>query len=141
MGEVLTGEICLDTRDHARPAVGFDEAQNRDEQRAEPDQEELQNFIKNGRKEAAGGDEVLVEVADLISVNPGSGALVRPQAAPGIAGDTLFLVTATGIKFPVPSATAASALGYHAAQAAALPAALLGLLPTGPALNLPAMQG
>ncbi len=77
--------------------------------------------------------------ADLISVVPNGGALVRPQAAPGVGGSSLFLVTDAGVKFPVPSATAASALGYRAGQAAALPAALLGLLPTGPALDLPAL--
>ena len=52
--------------------------------------------------------------ANLISVAPGGGALVRPQAAPGVGGDSLFLVTDAGVKYPVPSATAAAALGYRA---------------------------
>ncbi len=79
--------------------------------------------------------------ANLISVAPGGGALVRPEAAPGVGGSSLFLVTDAGVKYPVPSAAAAAALGYRAGQAARLPAALLGLLPTGPALNLPALRG
>jgi type VII secretion protein EccB len=79
--------------------------------------------------------------ANLITVAPGGGALVRPQAAPGIGGSSLFLVTDAGVKYPVPSATAATALGYRASKAARLPAALLGLLPTGPALSLPALRG
>lgn len=79
--------------------------------------------------------------ANFISVAPGGGALVRPQAAPGIGGSSLFLVTDAGVKYPVPSATAAAALGYRAGKAALLPAALLGLLPTGPALSLPALRG
>ena len=79
--------------------------------------------------------------ANLISVAPGGGALVRPQAAPGIGGSSLFLITDAGVKYPVPSATAAAALGYRAGKAARLPAALLGLLPTGPALSLPALRG
>jgi len=74
-------------------------------------------------------------------VAPGGGALVRPQAAPGVGGNSLFLVTDAGVKYPVPSATAAAALGYRASKAARLPAALLGLLPTGPALSLPALRG
>jgi type VII secretion protein EccB len=78
--------------------------------------------------------------ADLISVVPDGGALVRPQAAPGVAGASLFLVTDAGVKFPVPSADVA-ALGYRAGQAAPLPAALLGLLPTGPALDLAPLRG
>jgi hypothetical protein len=81
------------------------------------------------------------QVADLISVAPRGGALVRPLAAPGIGGSSLFLVTDAGVKFPVPSAAAAAALGYRAGQAARLPAALLGLLPTGPALSLPTLRG
>jgi Type VII secretion system ESX-1, transport TM domain B len=49
-------------------------------------------------------------------------------------------VTDAGVKFPVPSADVA-ALGYRAGQAAPLPAALLGLLPTGPALDLAPLRG
>ena len=78
--------------------------------------------------------------AALISVAPDGGALVRPEIAPGSGGSSLFLVTDTGVKYPLP-ATEAAALGYRAGQAAALPAALLGLLPTGPALDLPALRG
>jgi type VII secretion protein EccB len=78
--------------------------------------------------------------AALISVAPGDGALVRPEIAPGSGGSSLFLVTDTGVKDPLP-ATEAAALGYRAGRAAPLPAALLGLLPTGPALDLPALRG
>jgi ESX secretion system ATPase EccB len=78
--------------------------------------------------------------ADLINVVPDGGALVRPQAAPGVGGASLFLVTDAGVKFPVPPANVA-ALGYRVSQAAPLPAALLGLLPTGPALDLPPLRG
>ncbi len=79
--------------------------------------------------------------AGLIEVAPGGGALVRPQAAPGVSATSLFLVTDEGVKYPLPSATAAAALGYEARRAAQMPAALLGLLPTGPALDLPALTG
>jgi type VII secretion protein EccB len=81
------------------------------------------------------------ESAGLVEVAPGGGAFVRPQAAPGVSADSLFLVTDAGVKYPIPSATAATALGYQARRAARLPAALLGLLPTGPALDLPALRG
>jgi ESX secretion system ATPase EccB len=81
------------------------------------------------------------EGADLIKVAPGGGALLRPQPAPGADGSSFSLVTDAGVKFPVPSATEVAALGYRAGRAARLPAALAGLLPTGPALNLPAMRG
>ncbi|HET7014923.1 MAG TPA: type VII secretion protein EccB [Streptosporangiaceae bacterium] len=80
------------------------------------------------------------QTADLIRVVPGGGGLVRPLAAPGVGGGSLFLVTDAGVKFAVPSASAASALGYRAGRAIAVPAALLGLLPTGPALNLAPMR-
>lgn len=79
--------------------------------------------------------------ASLVSVAPDGGALVRPQAAPGVGGNSLYLVTDAGVKFPVPSASTLRALGYRAGHAAAMPAALLGLLPTGPALDLAPMRG
>jgi type VII secretion protein EccB len=81
------------------------------------------------------------QTANLIDVAPGGGALVRPQAAPGVGGDSLFLVTDAGVKFALPSASAALALGYRAGRAVAMPASLLGLLPTGPALDLAPMRG
>jgi type VII secretion protein EccB len=81
------------------------------------------------------------QTASLIDVAPGGGAFVRSLAAPGVGGDSLYLVTEAGIKFPVPSASAATALGYRAGRAVAMPASLLGLLPTGPALDLAPMRG
>jgi type VII secretion protein EccB len=80
-------------------------------------------------------------VAGQIAVAPGSGAFVRPQSAPSADGEAFFLVTDLGIKYPIPSVSAARALGYQPAKAVALPAALLGLLPTGPSLDLPALGG
>jgi type VII secretion protein EccB len=80
------------------------------------------------------------EVAGLISVAPDGGALVRPEVAPGVGATSLFLVTDAGVKFPVPSPDVA-ALGYSVGQAAPLPAALLDLLPNGPALDLAPLRG
>jgi type VII secretion protein EccB len=74
--------------------------------------------------------------ANLISVVPGGGALVQPVTATGAKAGPLYLVTGTGVRFEVPTANQASVLGYAAGQAAALPATLLALLPTGPSLNL-----
>ena len=95
-----------------------------------------------GTPPAQGLTDVTVspQSASLIQVAPGGGALVRPQAAPGVNGAALFLVTDSGAKYSLPSAAAAAALGYKARRAARLPAALLGLLPTGPALDLPALR-
>jgi type VII secretion protein EccB len=81
------------------------------------------------------------QTANLITVAPGGGAFVRSQAAPGVGGESLFLVTDAGVKFAVPSASAASALGYRPGRAVAMPASLLALLPTGPALDLAPMRG
>jgi type VII secretion protein EccB len=80
------------------------------------------------------------EGAGLISVAADGGALVRPEAAPGVGGTSYDLVTDAGVKFPVPPA-AVRALGYRPEEAAAMPAALLGLLPTGPALDLAPLRG
>jgi ESX secretion system ATPase EccB len=80
------------------------------------------------------------EGAGLISVVPDGGALVRPEAAPGVDGTSYDLVTDAGVKFPIPPA-GVRALGYRPDEAAAMPAALLGLLPTGPALDLAPLGG
>jgi type VII secretion protein EccB len=86
------------------------------------------------------GVTVSPEVANQIKVAPGGGALVRPQAAPGVAGNSEFLVTDLGVKFPVPSASAVKALGYTPGAAQRLPVTLLALLPTGPALDPASLQ-
>lgn len=78
--------------------------------------------------------------AGAITVAPGNGALVRAQDAPGAGGGSYFLVTEEGVKFPLAAADI-KALGYRAGSAALLPAGLLGLLPTGPALDLPSLRG
>jgi type VII secretion protein EccB len=73
---------------------------------------------------------------DQITVPAGGGALVRALAADGgTAGGTHYLVTDTGTKYRVPSASDLAALGYSAAQAVALPSPLLAMLPTGPDLS------
>lgn len=71
---------------------------------------------------------------DRIAVRPGGGALVRASAASGRAGDALFLVTDTGVKYPVPPA-GVKALGFESAASNGLPTTLLNLVPTGAALD------
>jgi type VII secretion protein EccB len=80
--------------------------------------------------------------ADLVGVASGGGALVQPLTATGAAvAGGVYLVTSAGVKFAVPTSTTLAAneltaLGYQASQVVRLPATLLGLLPTGPSLNL-----
>ncbi|MGW4053466.1 type VII secretion protein EccB [Streptomyces sp. NPDC004779] len=72
--------------------------------------------------------------ADLISVRPGGGALVRALSGAGAAGAT-YLVADNGVKYPLPTADSAKALGYAGAAGVGVPATLLTLLPSGPALD------
>lgn len=72
--------------------------------------------------------------ADAISVPAGGGALVRAVAGGG-SGATEYLVTDTGVKYPLPSADVAKTLGYGAVVPAAVPDGVLGFLPTGPSLD------
>ncbi|MER7859254.1 type VII secretion protein EccB [Amycolatopsis japonica] len=71
---------------------------------------------------------------DRIEVRPGAGALLRASATSGRAGDSLFLLTDTGVKYPV-SPEGAKALGFEGAASSGLPIALLNLMPTGAALD------
>ncbi|WP_210592174.1 type VII secretion protein EccB [Streptomyces sp. GESEQ-35] len=71
-----------------------------------------------------------------IVVRPGSGALVHAIGASGSeVGNTLYLVTDTGMKYRLPSEDALKALGYTGERARGLPSALLAMLPTGPDLT------
>jgi type VII secretion protein EccB len=81
--------------------------------------------------------------ADLVSVASGGGALVLPLTATGAVAGPLYLVTSAGVKFAMPTTPTneATALGYQASQGAGLPGTLLGLLPTGPSLNLAPLSG
>lgn len=74
-------------------------------------------------------------VAQRVAVPPAGGALVRALPAAGTAGNTLYLVTEPGVKYPVPAGDAVERLGYRDVTPVALPAGLLALLPTGPALD------
>ncbi|GAA4553153.1 type VII secretion protein EccB [Amycolatopsis samaneae] len=71
---------------------------------------------------------------DRIAVRPGSGALVTPATAAGRVGDARYLVTDTGVKYPVPP-EGVKALGYGSAVPVGLPTTLLALLPTGAPLD------
>ena len=53
MREILAGEVVLNSRDHPFPPAGFDQTENWDKQRAEPDQKKLQNFVEDRGKQAA----------------------------------------------------------------------------------------
>ncbi|SFF47447.1 type VII secretion protein EccB [Actinacidiphila alni] len=73
---------------------------------------------------------------DAVAVPPDGGSLVRVLgSAGGAVGDTTYLVTDQGVKYRLPSAAAARALGYDPARARGLPSPLLGMLPTGPDLS------
>ena len=50
------GKLCVDARHHAAPSAGFDQAEDGDQQRAQPDQDELQHLIEDGGEQAAEED-------------------------------------------------------------------------------------
>ncbi|SDP39682.1 type VII secretion protein EccB [Actinacidiphila guanduensis] len=73
--------------------------------------------------------------ADLVAVQPGSGALVTAVASSGGKAVTPYLVTDDGVKYPIPSAVVVTRLGYSTDDEMTLPTNVLGLLPTGPSLD------
>jgi type VII secretion protein EccB len=78
-------------------------------------------------------------VADEVFVPPGTGALLRQQVGGGQPGP-LYLVTDTGMKYPVPTDADAAALGYAGATATAVAGTVLDLLPQGPSLDVAAAR-
>jgi type VII secretion protein EccB len=72
---------------------------------------------------------------DLVAVPPGTGALVSAAPAGGGTGRTDYLVTDSGVRYPVPAPSVLILLGYSATSQVTLPATVLALLPTGPSLD------
>jgi hypothetical protein len=56
VSEILAGEVTRDSLHHSVPAARFDQAQNRDDETAQPDQEKLQNLVENRGSQPAGHD-------------------------------------------------------------------------------------
>ena len=56
VSEILAGKILMDSCHHASPSTGFNHAEDRNQQRAKPDQEKLQDFVENRRKQTARRD-------------------------------------------------------------------------------------
>ena len=59
----------------------------------------------------------------------------RLQVAGGGAGSTDYLVTDSGVKFPIPAPSVLALFGYTESSQVTLPATVLALLPTGPSLD------
>jgi type VII secretion protein EccB len=74
-------------------------------------------------------------LANHIVVPGGGGAVVVAVGSPNATPAGFSLVTDTGRRYPVPSTDALDALGYQGVQPVRLPAAMLTLLPAGPALD------
>jgi type VII secretion protein EccB len=72
-------------------------------------------------------------LVDRIAVRGGRGVLVSTVPTQGSAA--WFLVTDVGVKFPLPAAGPPDAFGYRNLAPARVPAFLVNLLPTGPALD------
>ena len=79
-----------------------------------------------------------VRTADRVLLPGGRAALVRLLPPPGAATGTTYLITDQGLKYPMPINDAdkvKQALGYGKVTPVSIPAALLALVPTGPALD------
>ncbi|SCL35740.1 type VII secretion protein EccB [Micromonospora pallida] len=83
-----------------------------------------------------------VSTAERVVVPGGKGALVRAmsgvgEGGQGAAASTVYLITSQGIRYPLGSRSgdAVTALGYGGVTPLAVPASLLALIPTGPALE------
>jgi len=82
-----------------------------------------------------------VAAADLLSLPPGKGALVRQASVSGEdqPEDTVFLITSQGYKYPLGEG-ALESLGYGEVTPVPVPANMLALVPTGPLLDVPSAQ-
>ncbi|MET9019461.1 type VII secretion protein EccB [Actinopolymorpha sp. NPDC004070] len=85
----------------------------------------------SGSSGSAGSDPSAPQVL----VPPGGGALAALLPAPGVRPTGYYLVTESGVKFPVPDTDTLARLGYADAHPLPVPPTLLNLIPTGPALS------
>lgn len=95
-----------------------------------------QNALGPVTQPPATGTSAACLSVDGVVVEPGGGALLRASsAAGGEAGGSRYLVTDTGVKYRMPTASDEKALGYSEAEARTVPSLLLSMLPTGPDLD------
>ena len=73
--------------------------------------------------------------AGMVQLPTGSGALIAARPNPDAPGTTVYLVTDTGVRYPVSGQRTLEQLGLAGVSVAQLPAALVGLLPAGPLLD------
>jgi type VII secretion protein EccB len=69
-----------------------------------------------------------------VFVPGGSGAVVAEEPAPGAPSGVLYVITDTGLRYPVGNDEAIRALGYGGAPRHRVPATVLALFPSGPTL-------
>ncbi|MFU8870904.1 type VII secretion protein EccB [Micromonospora sp. SL4-19] len=86
------------------------------------------------------GPRDAVRTAESVLLPGGKGVLVQATAGESgkaAAGSTVYLITAQGVRYPLGTASgdAKTALGYGDVTPLAVPASLLALVPTGPALE------
>ncbi|MEY9863589.1 type VII secretion protein EccB [Catenulispora sp. GAS73] len=74
-------------------------------------------------------------IADRILVPSGHVAVVRALPSPDAASGAYYVITDIGVRYFVPSDTVLRTLGYDPASAVDVPASLLTLIPSGPALD------
>ncbi|RIV33195.1 type VII secretion protein EccB [Micromonospora radicis] len=86
-------------------------------------------------------DPAGADSAESVRMAPAAGGLVRSGRPGQAAGGPMYLVTDAGLRYPVPSAEAAEALGYQPSGAVVVAPEWLRLLPEGPALDPALIRG
>jgi len=80
-------------------------------------------------------DPSALQATGLVQLDTGTGALLAALPDPDAPGITVYLVTDTGVRYPVADQKTLEQLGLAGVDVAQLPATLIGLLPQGPLLD------
>jgi type VII secretion protein EccB len=80
-------------------------------------------------------DPAATSAAGPVQLPTGSGALVAARPNPDTPGTTVYLITDTGVRYPVAGQRTLEQLGLAGVSVAQLPATVVGLLPSGPLLD------
>src|SRR6185437_8020071 len=76
-----------------------------------------------------------IPLADQVRIPAGDGAVVQAVPAPGAGGGTMYLITSSDVKYPVPTTDVLASLGLSGVRPTLVPEILLDLLNTGPTLD------
>ncbi len=94
----------------------------------------LLSLPEDGLRTTVPNDGASDRTANEFIARPNGGTILRAEAG-GEEGEAWFLISETGVKYPIPTMSELATLGFEEAEIEVAPNALLDFFPTGPGLS------